>query len=879
MFSVKQLFNGELIHYLLLSLQCDSTVYFCFLVPAVDQLSNFTESPRLNSARSDQATSDEEQVINENLANSNHTSQTDHDFRIPITSIDYILSGDMPHAISSNKIPPDEPESCCSRPHTMKENPQAPVKSSPHCFFISDQTQINQQNDAFTGSKIQSTHTDCKSMYPIGDNSDSDSDSSTDSSIMVTKITGSRSPHEFFSDEEEVEICSPESQKPNASCNTHLIQTPNESPYFQTATSQNTDLDKTSDASLTLHCLQHSQFSEVFSTDKPRQSSNGKKPVSYTASHNNTAIDTCGKGKAHEVFHPGGFQIYSSHSSPDTHSATQGSTAVHADTSLSSNELKLKLKTSGLNASRSNTIVSTSIKNKEEVLECRTSSSLKKNWGLNHSDCPVWSNNFKFQAATQSRLDTSAPRLKGLHIKSKIKPKNETLQSTRSEIPFFLHENVTSSQSTKSPSTANRSLKANIQSNMSRCLSLPKVIDSMKVTAETGPSSDTLHTAQIAKGNDIPSGSKATAKSLDQLQPPPTQRTFIEVQLSCLSDSSSLLTCNELLNSISTQRGTDVELVPKIPPFTVEKSNVMVCKLLLSSLSSPKETHSATSNSLIPSTRVESSEILKSSVSRPHVKTIERRSVSTDTALSSNYNPFSVRHKIKSFENLANFEKPVIKNSDIQSYPLEHRPSINQRIAGYMGLVNSAGSEAQQRILSSYVENLITTTPCSPLLGKSLSSIALVNLDFPHSTCNTASPPEANTKFDIQKVPDGISPLNAQVMWKKQRKLPSNRVRQLRALSMPELEKVYIDDCTKISGGVGDKTEAGIHPAVKRATYTTNCPPGAIRTTVDVNLMRGSSPGSTAVTPQGNTETHEHQPGWSIRWGVRLRLSILVIGM
>lgn len=880
-----------------------------------------TDSTRLNPAKYNQATSDEGQVINENLGNSNHATQIDHDFQIPITNIDdFLLGGSLcsdkdTSTKSPDKTSSNELVSCCSSQHTInlseKASLQVPVKSSLLDFSILDAgnekglilpvetSHANQQKEVFSGSKTESSDTGYKSMYPLGDDSDSNSDSTTDSSVMVNKTAGTGSLHELFSDEEEVDFCAFDSQQPDGGGHAHLSQTP----HFQHASIENTNLDKTfSDVSLTkkensvitTHCSQHSQLLGVFSTDKTSQSSNGTKPVSCTECHINSAIATCGEVKACVTFSPGSLKIYSNPSPPDTHSVTQGSTAnLHADASLTSDSLKhlntntphspsMELKTSGSNIGRSDTRVSTSMITKEKVLECRTYLSphasflLMKTLGLNNSDCPVWSNNFKLQAETQSRPNTSAPKLKGLSIKSKNKPQNEILQSsTKSESLVSSNANASLNQSTKLPPTANSFLKTSTQSDTNRCLALPKVSDQRQATAEHGPSGGTLQTAQLAKEKDTPLRSKATAKSLDRLHPSATQRTFIEVQLSCLSGSSSpLMEHNEPVNSKDykpTQRGTDAELEPTIYLSTVEKSNVMVSNPLFSSLCSIKETHSATSghNGLKPSTTVETSETLKSSISRLYIKTMEKRSFSTDTALSANYNHFSVRHKIKSFENLANFDKPVIKNSDIQSYPMAHRTSLNQRITGYMGLVNT-DCEARQRNLSSYVKNRIPTTPCSPLLGKSQSSIALINLEHPHSSCNTASLTEDNTESDIQKVPDGITPETSQVLSKKHRKFPFNKLRQLRALSMPELEKICKEDYVRGQGAVVDKTEPGIHPTIlKKATDTESFPPSA--TVTNVNRASQGYPESTEVTPQATAETHGHQPGWSIRLEVQLK--------
>ncbi|XP_071340238.1 PDZ domain-containing protein 2-like [Trachinotus anak] len=244
---------------------------------------------------------------------------------------------------------------------------------------------------------------------------------------------------------------------------------------------------------------------------------------------------------------------------------------------------------------------------------------------------------------------------------------------------------------------------------------------------------------------------------------------------------------------------------------------------------------------------------------------MERQSFSTDAALSAGYNPFSVRHKIKSFENLANFDKPVAKSSDIQSHALTYQASLNQRIAGYMNLVNSFDCRGRQRSFSSYVENLIPTTPCSSPLGKLHSNITLMNLDSPHTHCNTAPLLEDSPEDEVPKAPDGFTPQTPPVLRRKHGRLPHSRLQQLRALNMLELEKLCTQDFTRAQGTDIDTTETSLYPTVlTKATVTESFPPSAALTEVDVNRVSQRDPGSTEETPQGAPETHGPQPGWSI---------------
>ncbi|XP_040010669.1 PDZ domain-containing protein 2 isoform X2 [Xiphias gladius] len=898
-------------------------------VSAVDRLSSLIISSgscdgiiRLSPARSVQETSDEGQVIIANSGNSNHTTQTEHDFKIPITSIDDILldvslcSDKNTHTKSPYKILYNEPVSCCSSQHTVtltkKAGIEVPIQYSPLDFSILDAGKkcailpvetihVNQPKEN-AGSKY---------MYPTGDDSDSNSDSTTDSNLMVNKMVNSGgSLHEPSSDEEEVEFCSCDAQQSAAGGHFHLSHSSNRSSPFHQASSQDTNLDQTfemmcvsSDVSVrnkenSVTATQRSQLCQFFgmsSMEQPCQIADSTIPVSPTGCSINSAIAPYNNVEVCLASSLGSLNIYSSPSPPDNQSVTQGTTAnLHADALLTSDLLKhLNTKTPlspsmeseiwGSSMGRSDTRVPASVINKEKVLKCKAnlnphaSSSSKKTAGLkllDNSDCPVWSSIFKLQVESQIRPNISAPKLKGLSIKSKNKSQEVPLQKYNiSESPVLSNSNAALNQLTKLPPVATTSscLKTNNQSDMNSYLALPKVSNRRQVTPQHRHADGTLQTVQLAKEKSIHLGSKITARSQGHSQQPSTQRTFIEVHVSSISGSSSpVLAHYDTVNSKDskhTQRGTDARLASMLSPAysTVVKTNAIVCNTELNSLCPTKETHSTTINSSKPSTIVETSEILKPCTSRLYIKTIEKQSFSTGATLSAAYNPFSVQHKIKSFENLANFEKPVGKNSDIQSYTLAYRASLNQRIAGYIGLVNAIDCRARQRSFFSYVENLIPTTPCSPLLDKPSSNIKLMNLEFQHTSCNTAPLLEDNPEAEVQKSPDGIKPQTPPVLRRKHGKQPRSRLQQLRALSMPELEKLCSVDFTRGHGTAVPKTETGIHPTIPtKATVAEIFPPSATQTKVEVNKVSSDDPGYTEVMPQTTPETHAQQPGWSI---------------
>ncbi|XP_069378939.1 PDZ domain-containing protein 2 isoform X2 [Paralichthys olivaceus] len=880
-------------------------------VSAVDQLSSLIMSSgssegaiRRNPARAAQGTSDEGQII---CANSgNHTTHTDHDFHIPVTNIDDILLEVSPcgdkniHMNPPYKTSLNEPISCCSSQHTVAPCEETafhvPTQPTPLDCSI-----LDAGNEKFATLPVETSHVNqpkensgSKIMYPIGDDSDSNSESTADSSLMVNKIVSSGAHlHELSSDEEEVEIFSCDVQQPPAGGQFYLSQKLKMSSLFQDGSSQDTNLTQTCDgvqvssevsasnkenSVTTSQCLQLSQLFSDSSTDQLRHSSNGTIPMSSTECHINSAIQSC--DRVCIAPSSGSLSIYSSPSPQHAPSVTEGMTKnLHADASLTSDLQKhlnrsvsllpsMESEASCSHISRSDTRVPASVTNKEKVLKCRTNlnphatSSLAKTTSpklQNDSDCSVWSSIFKLQVESQIRPNT-APKLKGLSIKSKNKPQEEPLQKpTRTESQFSSNTFSSLTQSAKLSQVYSCST-ANNQTDINSCLALPKVSDISQVTPEHRLADGPLQTVQLAKENGIQLGSNATAKP--QSLQHSTQRTFIEVKLSSLSGSSSaLLTHYEKGHSEDskhTQRGTHASLSPMLCPDipTEEKTNAKVCNTGF---------NSTTSNSSNPTYIVETSDTLKSSTSRLYIKTMERRSFSTDNTLSADYNPFSVRHKIKSFENLAHFDKPVARNNDIQSYALAYRASLNQRIAGYIGLVNSIGSRTRQRGLTSYVVTQTPTTPCSPFLGKPRSSITPMNLEYPDTSCNITPLLEDNPEAGVQNTPDGITSQTPPVLRRKHGKLPRSRMQQLRALSMPELEKLCTEDFAREHGTSIDKTEPGIHPtSLSKATGTKRCPPSATLTKVDVNMVNQGEPGSTEETPQRPSETHGQQPSWSI---------------
>ncbi|XP_041039012.1 PDZ domain-containing protein 2 isoform X2 [Carcharodon carcharias] len=183
---------------------------------------------------------------------------------------------------------------------------------------------------------------------------------------------------------------------------------------------------------------------------------------------------------------------------------------------------------------------------------------------------------------------------------------------------------------------------------------------------------------------------------------------------------------------------------------------------------------------------------------------------------------FSVRQRIKSFESLASFDKPVIRKIDTQ-FPDSSfvtcnassftKPAIGRRISGSaIPLMTSNissnrdfdASRALRRSLSSYAEGSSEVAFPSPQLEKSPSSIAFLNFETNHSVSNTEelkktnecdSNSERSHEQDFTSCKVNNSKSRSSVNHRPN-SLSRSKLRELRALSMPDLDKLCSDYST-----------------------------------------------------------------------------------
>ncbi|XP_031685428.1 PDZ domain-containing protein 2 [Oncorhynchus kisutch] len=500
------------------------------------------------------------------------------------------------------------------------------------------------------------------------------------------------------------------------------------------------------------------------------------------------------------------------------------------------------------------------------------------------------------------KTSSTAPKMKGLNIKSKTKPQEQLSPKTaRAESALILRKanNTSPLQSPKlqakkvgsplqtrnvdSPlltrkAAVTSSLKSKQQDRSSSSSSPATPVtdggqDNPTTTTTPEPISQSQSTTKMKVEEqrlhkEVEQGILAVAKSKERPEPClTTQRTFIEVRLSSSSPSSTptpVLAPKEVVysNDYSIPHTKNItQHKDQVNGNPVETSLWSGTPATPGSVCNLEKVNNTTSESAVNSivlesvdgvplpmsngptdishmncriTETDETESLKANKSK--LKAMERRSFSTDNSVSVDPNPFSVRQRIKSFENLASFDKPVLKCIDIQSFAQSYaltatlKPPLNRRLSGYMsGSVSSIDCRSLRRSFSSCIDNfnaLTPLTPMSPQLRKSPSSLTLTNFDLLTQSCSTSEAPLGHIQDKLgdgesPRISPGVVTLTPQtppVMRSRQARghanLSRSRLRELRALSMPDLDKLCTDDFSSDPGtNATINTSLEIHPA------------------------------------------------------------------
>ncbi|KAM5192172.1 LOW QUALITY PROTEIN: PDZ domain-containing protein 2 [Mantella aurantiaca] len=174
----------------------------------------------------------------------------------------------------------------------------------------------------------------------------------------------------------------------------------------------------------------------------------------------------------------------------------------------------------------------------------------------------------------------------------------------------------------------------------------------------------------------------------------------------------------------------------------------------------------------------------------------------------------TVKQRIKSFENLVNFDKSVMKIIEINNTPFSCKPPLTRRSSGSVPshTPSNENTKLLRRSLSSCCDNQ-SEVSLETQITKSPSSVALtctekIPVDSVKNTPvnePTKSEKEENSVHGVQvrknRMPSHIRP-----------SISRSKLRELRALSMPDLDKLCTEDFSLESKAPQYKTELEITP-------------------------------------------------------------------
>ncbi|XP_076973019.1 PDZ domain-containing protein 2 isoform X3 [Tamandua tetradactyla] len=252
---------------------------------------------------------------------------------------------------------------------------------------------------------------------------------------------------------------------------------------------------------------------------------------------------------------------------------------------------------------------------------------------------------------------------------------------------------------------------------------------------------------------------------------------------------------------------------------------------------------------------------------------------------------FSVKQRIKSFENLANSDRPAAKPSALPSLSVSTKPPFGRRSSGSIpsGSLSHPNDTARslRRSLSSCSESQNEAGTLVPQMTKSPSSTTLTvsRLNLVETSKDTDSDPKISTG------PSGIpistvtpaSPVKrnkSSVRHAQPSPLSRSKLQELRALSMPDLDKLCSEDYSAEPTTVLFKTELEIVPrrvlgspagglsgvgGSAALSYlakgeNTACPGGS--------SPKASEPGASGSVSEAEATTHDLPSGKS--WSVNL---------
>ncbi|XP_067264163.1 PDZ domain-containing protein 2 [Chanodichthys erythropterus] len=500
------------------------------------------------------------------------------------------------------------------------------------------------------------------------------------------------------------------------------------------------------------------------------------------------------------------------------------------------------------------------------------------------NDTPV-SPKLRSKLKVDDKKSNTSSKLKGLSIKSKSKDQEQTVsRSPRAESPAQKKALSSPSQSPKlhskrtTPTGSPKSTRPSEKIRVSSCKtdqSQPAVSSILKAN----PINTTKEELKPSKKEQVLDLKEQVSKS--EVTAVSTQRTFIEVRLSSSSSSTPVLTRKEVVNashlSLASVPADQVEWEesnsePSLGRHTIplESTNSLSSCPQQSGANKSNETAeevycNGQEESLIRnSNNKDAASSLKASKSKLYLRGLERRSYSTDTSGSLDPNPFSVRQRIQSFENLASFDRSAVRCIDIPFYAINSKPPLNRRLSGYAGSVSSQSSDSRslRRSFSSCVDNLSSTL--SPPYPQNLSSSSTNSEPTPmNQTTEDVMKEKVRNKASQNQATVNTPPVLRSRNARAHGGLSRSKLREIRALSMPELDKLCTEDFTSDPGNVIFKTELEIHPrrSIDPTSQSLQC----------TMMTRVSSVDTGALDSTSNGEQHEGQVTGLSCWSISLK--------
>uniref|UniRef100_A0A8C1NKZ5 PDZ domain containing 2 n=1 Tax=Cyprinus carpio TaxID=7962 RepID=A0A8C1NKZ5_CYPCA len=508
-----------------------------------------------------------------------------------------------------------------------------------------------------------------------------------------------------------------------------------------------------------------------------------------------------------------------------------------------------------------------------------TSSCVKSLGTKSHNDTPI-SPLLRSRLKVDDKKSNTCSKLKGLSIKSKSKDQEQSVFRTpRVESPGQKKALSSPSQSPKliskrtTPTGSPKSTRTSEKIRVTSCKTDQPTVSSVLKTNSINTTKEELKPSKKEQVSDLKEVSKSEVTVIN------TQRTFIEVRLSSSSSSTPVLTRKEVGNashlslaSMSVDQvhweesNSDSSLGRHAVPL--ESTNSLSISSHHNGTNKSNETscNGQEENLLRNSNNKDDAPSLKTSLSKLYLKGLDRRSCSTDISGSLDPNPFSVRQRIQSFENLASFDGSVIKCIDIPFYTNNSKPPLNRRLSGYAGSVSSQSSDSRslRRSFSSCVDNL-SSTPSPPFPQNSSStSVVTISESTPQNQTTEAVMKEkvrneASVNQPAVHTPPVLRSRNARAHGG----LSRSKLREIKALSMPELDKLCTEDFTSDPGNVIFKTELEIYPcrSIDPASHNLQCTVVTRVSRVDAGVL-----GSTS-----NGDQHEGQITGLSCWSISLK--------